>query len=59
MTWGLVDRYSWLQDRLARTDHLPKRPLPYDAAFKPKPMREAMAAAFRAAPARPPLGAIA
>ncbi len=57
MTWGMVDSYSWLQDRLARTDHLPKRPLPYDAAFQPKPMREAMAAAFLAAPARPPLGA--
>ena len=52
LTWGMVDRYSWLQDRSARSDGTPKRPLPYDDAYRPKPMREAIAAAFRAAPDR-------
>lgn len=33
-TWGLTDRYSWLQ--------LPNRGLPYDAELKPKPMMAAL-----------------
>ena len=53
MTWGMVDSYSWLQDRLPRADGRPKRPTPYDAQFQPKPLREAIAAALSAAPARP------
>jgi endo-1,4-beta-xylanase len=52
MAWGLVDRYSWLQDRWPRDDGLPKRPCPYGDDYQPKPMREAIAAAFRSAPAR-------
>jgi endo-1,4-beta-xylanase len=52
MAWGLVDKYSWLRDRLPRADGLPKRPLPYDDDYKPKPLRAAIADAFRAAPAR-------
>jgi endo-1,4-beta-xylanase len=52
MCWGLVDHYSWLQDRWRRTDGLAKRPCPYDDKYKPKPLREAIADAFRAAPAR-------
>lgn len=52
MTWGLVDKYSWLRERWPREDGLPKRPLPYDDNYQPKLLREAMAAAFRAAPAR-------
>jgi endo-1,4-beta-xylanase len=54
MCWGLSDRYSWLQPLRPRPDGLPKRPLPYDAAFAPKPMRDAIAAAFAAAPVRKP-----
>jgi endo-1,4-beta-xylanase len=53
MAWGLVDKYSWLRDRHPRADGLPKRPLPYDDDYRPKPLRAAIAAAFRAAPARP------
>ena len=53
MAWGLVDKYSWLRDRIPRADGLPKRPLPYDDDYQPKPLREAIAAAFRAAPERP------
>jgi endo-1,4-beta-xylanase len=52
LVWGLVDRFSWLQGRWPRDDHLPKRPCLYDADFQPKPMRDAVAAAFRAAPHR-------
>jgi endo-1,4-beta-xylanase len=52
LTWGLVDSHSWLQSRFPRPSGLAKRPLPYDASYRPKPLREAIAAAFRAAPAR-------
>ncbi len=52
LVWGMADPYSWLQGTSARADGLPKRPLPYDAQLRPKPMREAIAAAFRSAPNR-------
>jgi endo-1,4-beta-xylanase len=47
VAWGMVDKYSWLQERWLRADRLPKRPNPYDADYRPKPLREAIAAAFR------------
>jgi endo-1,4-beta-xylanase len=53
LAWGLGDRYSWLRDKWPRPDKLPKRPSLYDADLKPKPLRDAVAAAFRAAPERP------
>jgi endo-1,4-beta-xylanase len=53
MAWGLVDKYSWLQEWAPRADSLPQRPCPYDDRFQPKLLRDAMAAAFAAAPARP------
>jgi endo-1,4-beta-xylanase len=52
MAWGIVDKYSWLQSTSPRADGLPKRPCPYDDNFQPKPLRDAMAQAFAAAPAR-------
>jgi len=52
MAWGLADHLSWMQTWWPRADGLPKRPCPYDRALKPKPMRDAIAAALRAAPAR-------
>lgn len=52
IVWGMADKYSWLQGTSPRPDGLPKRPLPYAAELKPKAMREAIAAAFRAAPER-------
>jgi len=55
MAWGLVDRYSWLEDRWPRADGLPKRPCPYDDHCQPKPLRDAIAGAFRAAPRRTPM----
>jgi endo-1,4-beta-xylanase len=53
MAWGLVDKYSWLQEFTPRADGTPQRPAPYDDDYRPKPLREAMAGAFRAAPIRP------
>ena len=50
--WGIVDKYSWLRGLTPRADGELKRPLPYDDDYKPKPMREAVAAALRAAPVR-------
>ncbi|MGF7153677.1 endo-1,4-beta-xylanase [Novosphingobium gossypii] len=50
--WGLSDRYSWLGDFRQRPDGLPKRPSPFDANYKRKPFRDAIAAAFNAAAPR-------
>jgi endo-1,4-beta-xylanase len=53
LAWGMCDPYSWLQEfKPLRTDGLAKRPCPYDSAFIAKPLHAAIAAAFRAAPAR-------
>ncbi|HEX7559444.1 MAG TPA: endo-1,4-beta-xylanase [Usitatibacter sp.] len=52
MTWGMVDPVSWLQDRYPRADGQPQRPNPYDAEFRAKPMRAAIADALRAMPQR-------
>ncbi|MGL5115388.1 MAG: endo-1,4-beta-xylanase, partial [Beijerinckiaceae bacterium] len=60
LTWGLADHMSWLNSAFAaqnmpnrkRPDGLSQRPLPYDDAFRPKPMRDAIAAALSGAPSR-------
>jgi len=52
LCWGMCDRYSWLEGFDPRKDKLPKRGTPYDRHFRPKPLREAIAAAFAAAPPR-------
>ncbi|HEV7353691.1 MAG TPA: endo-1,4-beta-xylanase [Brevundimonas sp.] len=52
LCWGLSDQHTWLQDRWLRDDRLPKRPTPYDADYRPKPLREAIAAALRDATPR-------
>lgn len=54
LCWGLTDHMSWLQGRTPRADGKPKRPTPYDSNYQAKPLRAAIAAAFRAAPARRP-----
>jgi endo-1,4-beta-xylanase len=54
LCWGLVDSHSWLQGRTPRKDGMPKRPLPYDNHYLSKPLRGAIAAAFRSAPPRKP-----
>jgi endo-1,4-beta-xylanase len=52
LCWGMVDRYSWLEGFDPRADKLPKRGTPYDARFRPKPLRQAIAAAFAETRAR-------
>lgn len=52
MCWGLCDRYTWLQNTWLRADRLPKRPTPYDADYRAKPLRGAIAEALRKAPPR-------
>jgi endo-1,4-beta-xylanase len=54
LCWGLADSYTWLQRRNPRADGLRKRPTPYDEQLQAKPLREAMAQAFRGAPRRKP-----
>lgn len=51
--WGMVDNYSWLQLYGGkRPDGMIKRPSLYDGNYQPKPMRQAIAEAFRNAPPR-------
>lgn len=50
LAWGMVDRYTWLTDFDPRPDKSFKRGTPYDDNFRPKPLREAIAAAFAGAP---------
>jgi endo-1,4-beta-xylanase len=52
MAWGMLDHYSWLQKFTARPDGMLKRPSPYDDEYRPKPLRQAIADAFRNAPMR-------
>jgi endo-1,4-beta-xylanase len=44
--WGMCDRYSWLEGFDPRADKAPKRGTPYDAHFRAKPLRAAIATAF-------------
>jgi endo-1,4-beta-xylanase len=50
VSWQLSDRYSWYRELSRRAP----RPLPFDADLRIKPLGEAMAAAFAAAPRRTP-----
>ena len=52
LCWGMVDKFSWLQNFSKRTDKTPQRPTPYDDNYRPKPLRDAIAAAFESAPKR-------
>jgi endo-1,4-beta-xylanase len=54
LCWGMVDKFSWLQQFSKRADHTPQRCTPYDDSYRAKPLREALAAAFASAPKRAP-----
>jgi endo-1,4-beta-xylanase len=52
LCWGMVDKFSWLQNFSKRADKTPQRATPYDDNYRPKPLRDAIAAAFESAPKR-------
>lgn len=49
LAWGMVDRFNWLQGFAPRADKLEVRGSPYDDAYRPKPLRTALAQAFATA----------
>lgn len=50
LTWGLSDRYSWLQENRPRDDKIPMRPLPLDANLERKQAWHAIAKVFSTDP---------
>jgi endo-1,4-beta-xylanase len=52
LTWGITDRYTWLNHEGARKDGLPQRCLPFDADLKPTPAFYAEINALQSAPSR-------
>jgi endo-1,4-beta-xylanase len=52
ITFGLSDRYTWLQEDFPRDDGAPRRPLPFDEQLKPKPAFGALNASLDAAEPR-------
>lgn len=56
ITFGLSDRYTWLQEDAPREDGAARRPLPFDNDhLAPKPMFEALAGVLASAPDREPM----
>ncbi|HEY2802657.1 MAG TPA: endo-1,4-beta-xylanase [Actinomycetota bacterium] len=54
MTFGLSDRYTWLQEDYPRPDGARRRPLPFDAQLRPKPAFKALQSELSTAPMRAP-----
>jgi endo-1,4-beta-xylanase len=52
LAWGLVDRFSWLQNFEPRKDGAPTRGCLFDDDYRAQPLRAAVAAAFTSAPKR-------
>ena len=53
LTWGLTDRYTWLNGEDSRSDKLPERALPFDADLRPVLAYSAEVEAIQRAPSRP------
>jgi endo-1,4-beta-xylanase len=54
MTFGLSDRYTWLQEDYPRADGAARRPLPFDDKMKPTPALFALQTSLRGAADRMP-----
>ena len=52
MTFGLSDRYTWLQEDYPRDDGALRRPLPFDDDLRPKPAYDALVTSLEGAPRR-------
>jgi endo-1,4-beta-xylanase len=52
MTFGLSDRYTWLQEDYPRNDGAPRRPLPFDRKLRPKPAYDAISSTLAEASKR-------
>jgi len=52
LCWGICDRYTWLENFDPRADKARKRGTPYDAQFRPKLLRTAIASSFTGAKSR-------
>ena len=52
LTWGLTDKYTWLNGEDARPDKLPERALPFDADLRPTLAYLGEIKAIQAAPTR-------
>ena len=52
LTWGITDKYTWLNGEDARTDGEKERPLPFDAAMQPVAAFGAEVRALAVAPRR-------
>ena len=55
ITFGLSDRYTWLQEDYPREDGAERRPLPFDAALQPKPAYDALFSGIETAQPRTPI----
>ena len=54
MTFGVSDRYTWLQEDYPRSDGAARRPLPFDDSMKPKPALAALQTSLAGAAQRSP-----
>jgi endo-1,4-beta-xylanase len=54
-TFGLSDRYTWLEEDFPRDDGAARRPLPFDDRLRPKPAYQALSTQLEQAPSRPAL----
>jgi endo-1,4-beta-xylanase len=53
ITFGLTDRYTWLQEDYPREDGAARRPLPFDQKLRPKRAHGALSTELHDAPKRP------
>jgi endo-1,4-beta-xylanase len=55
VSFGLSDRYTWLEEDYPRDDGVPRRPLAFDEKMRPKPAFDAYQTALAGAAPREPL----